>query len=319
MDAATGVFWRDNNYFAEVFNKTVFLDDPINPSDLEPYDSVEDALLRMRDGAHITLKQTRDVVKALKGDEATLVILGAENMTWIDYTMPFRVMALDFINIARQVSEIQKKNSEKWKSTAKDYTEDEYLSRFYKKDRFKPVITLVIYYGDALWDGPGSLSDMMEDSPVKKYAVEYPMHLLDVRHLSKLQLDDFSPLLKAFFGYLVYEKSDKLADFVEENKSVFSDFPEQAIDALIEITHSKQLETYKKENKTSGGGVSVVDGIQIYAEKYANQEKKKTFVETAQLFGQTLSATIAAFITKFQIKDEKEAEEEVKKYWKNEQ
>ena len=111
VDTATGVFWRDNENFAEVFNKTVFLNDPINPPDLEPYDSVEDALLRMRDGAHITPKQTRDVVKALKGEEATLVILGVENMTWIDYTMPFRVMALDFINIARQVSEIQKDNT----------------------------------------------------------------------------------------------------------------------------------------------------------------------------------------------------------------
>lgn len=315
MDAATGIFWRDNEHFAEVFSRTAFRDHPIRPSDLEPYDSVEDAILRMRDGAHITLKQTRDVVKALK-DETRLVILGAENMTWVDYTMAFRVLSLDFINIARQISIIQNRNLRKWKKSKRDYSNDEYMSRFYKKDRIKPVITLVIYYGLKPWDGPKSLADMMEDGAFKRYAADYPIYILDVRHMKKELLEEFSPGLKAFFGYLMYENTDHLRTFVEENRTVFEDFPEQAIDALIEITHSKYLEVYKRENRTTGGGVNIMDGNQIYAEQYAAREKKKTFVETAQLFGQTLNDTIAAFITKFQIKDEKEAENEVKKYWK---
>ena len=54
--------------------------------------------------------------------------------------------------------------------------------------------------------------------------------------MSKSQFDEFSPVLKAFLGYLVYENSDKLTEFIEENKAVFSDFPELAIDALIEIS-----------------------------------------------------------------------------------
>ena len=315
-DAATGNFWRKNDYFAEVFNKIVFQENPINPSDLEPYDSVEDALLRMMDGAHITLKQTRDVVKALKNDEATLVILGAENMMWIDYTMPFRVMALDFINMARQVSEIQNKNKENWKHCTRDYTKDEYLSRFYKKDKIKPVITLVIYYGQEQWDAGRRITDMLEESPYKKYAAEYPMHLFDVRHMTKEQLEEFSPILKGFLGYLMYENTEYLTEFVKENRDVFDDFPELAIDALIEITHSESLAKYKKDNRTAGGGINVMDGFQIYAEQYANQREKKTFVKAYQMLHQTLTDTIAAFTAKFQITDEEKAKEEVEKYWK---
>ena len=62
--------------------------------------------------------------------------------------------------------------------------------------------------------------------------------------------------------------------------------------------------------------INVMDGFQIYAEQYANQEKKKTFVEAYQMLHQTLTDTVAAFTAKFQISDTKKAEEEVKKYWK---
>ena len=156
---------------------------------------------------------------------------------------------------------------------------------------------------------------MMEDGPFKRYASEYPIYILDVRHMKKELLEEFSPGLKAFFGYLIYENTDHLRTFVEENHAVFEDFPEQAIDALIEITRSKYLEVYKKENRTGRGGVNILDGNQIYAEKYADQREKRTFVEAYQSLHQTLSDTTTAFITRFQIKDEKEAENEVRKYW----
>ena len=38
---------------------------------------------------------------------------------------------------------------------------EEFLSGINKSDRFHPIITLVLYYGESLWDGPTCLSDMM--------------------------------------------------------------------------------------------------------------------------------------------------------------
>ncbi|MBO5534081.1 MAG: hypothetical protein J6B53_01590 [Clostridia bacterium] len=44
--------------------------------------------------------------------------------------------------------------------------------------------------------------------------------------------------------------------------------------------------------------------------------ERRTFVETYQSLGQSISNTIKAFIAKFQV-SEKDAEENVKEYWKN--
>ena len=44
--------------------------------------------------------------------------------------------------------------------------------------------------------------------------------------------------------------------------------------------------------------------------------ERRTFVETYQSLGQSISNTIKAFIAKFQV-SEKDAEENVKEYWKD--
>ncbi|MBR3020585.1 MAG: hypothetical protein IKH57_26550 [Clostridia bacterium] len=57
-------------------------------------------------------------------------------------------------------------------------------------------------------------------------------------------------------------------------------------------------------------------GIEAYATTQAAEESKKTFVEAAQLFGQSLANTIKAFIAKYNVSEDV-AEQDGKKYWKN--
>ena len=111
IDSSTDLLWRDNEIFAEVFSKIVFNGMPVDPNALKDMNIAESAMLRMNDGSSTTLKQTRDVVKALESS-TWLVILGIENQTYIDYLMPFRVYELNFINLARQVDEIKRKHKE---------------------------------------------------------------------------------------------------------------------------------------------------------------------------------------------------------------
>ena len=151
------------------------------------------------------------------------------------------------------------------------------------------------------------LSDLFKDSPFKSFADDMPMYLLDVRHMDEDKLNEFSPNLKAFFGFLKYDKTDEFDDFLAENDESFSNLPELEIDALTEITHSEDLRRFKEEYRTSEGGVNVCYGIQ--------EGKKKTFVEAAQRFKQTLAETVTAFIEQFG-GTKAEAEETVKKYWK---
>ena len=321
-DAVTALFWRDPDNFAEVFSKTALKGCNIDPQDLADEDTSEETLLKVLDGAHITLKQIRDVVKSLKTGEK-LIIMGIENQDYIDYMMPFRVWALDFINVARQISVIQNKHK-----NDKDISEpDEYVSGFKKDDRINGVITLVIYYGEKPWDGPTKLSDMISDSPYKPFIADYPMHLLDVRRMPDDEINEFSDKIRPLFGFLKYEKTDKLVDYVNTNEDIFSDLPPETFDTLMEITHSPELERFGKEARTAKGGVNMCYGIQVYAQKYAREHAAeyaksavdeatvKTFVEAAQVFGQNITATIEAFKAKFNVSDEI-AEEDVKKYWK---
>ena len=56
----------------------------------------------------------------------------------------------------------------------------EFLSGFKKEDKLKPIITLTIYFGPDVWDGPRSLKEMFEDidESIMKYVEDYKVHLL---------------------------------------------------------------------------------------------------------------------------------------------
>ena len=137
------------------------------------------------------------------------------------------------------------------------------------------------------------------------------MYLLDVRHMTREKLDSYSPALKSFFGFLIYENTADLDAFVKENDKSFSNLPEQTIDALIEITHSKELERFKKEYRTPEGGVNVCYGIQVYG----NQREMAGSVRLAQRHGFSIAETIKDIMAEYQLK-EKDATDVVKKNWK---
>ena len=60
--------------------------------------------------------------------------------------------------------------------------EDEYLSRMKRNDKFMPVITVVVYYGERPWDGATTLHGMLHISKeVAKYVNDYKMLLVEAR------------------------------------------------------------------------------------------------------------------------------------------
>ena len=64
----------------------------------------------------------------------------------------------DGLNYVKQCEEIRKEN----KKNKRLKTADEFLSGIRQEDRLKPVVTLVIYFGEEEWDGPLTLKDMLE-------------------------------------------------------------------------------------------------------------------------------------------------------------
>ena len=92
-----------------------------------------------------------------------------ENQTEIHYAMPVRNIIYDALQYGKQVSEVAKRH--KNQGDRKGHNKGEYLSGFYKEDRIRPVVTLVVHFGADEWDGPLSLYDMMdlEDEKLLEY------------------------------------------------------------------------------------------------------------------------------------------------------
>lgn len=104
-------------------------------------------------------------------------MLGLESQEHIHYAMPMRVMGYDYGTYKKQYDS----NAKKYQ-TKNGMTDDEYLSRMKQADRFTPVITVVVYYGDHPWDGATTLHGMLNiPDRMKPFVNDYKMLLVKAR------------------------------------------------------------------------------------------------------------------------------------------
>ena len=249
-DTVLRMFYRDNENFAEMFNKTVFFKEMIRVEDLQEADSVEAGII-VDKGEKIPLHQERDVIKKFCNDKE-LMMLAIENSTYIDYAIPIKVLCYCCVNYARQVMQIRDtRKSKENEESEKEYKEtpSEYLSRFRKNDRIKGIITLLIYYGDEQWDGPLSLHDMMDLSDEDKdKAADYKiLHFIDVMRLTPEQLEKFEGQVKILLGFLRYKNDSRaLEKFIADNENLMNMVTELTEQTLANMC-SIELESLYKE------------------------------------------------------------------------
>lgn len=173
-------YWRNNEQFADFFNAVLFDGEQmIKPEELEDMDTEESSVLEHRDYTE-SIGAARDNVKIRKKSTAydvELVMLGMEGQEHIHYAMPMRVMGYDYGTYKKQYED----NASKCKKE-KGLSDDEFLSRMRKTDKFIPVITIVVYYGEIPWDGAVSLHGMLNiPKEMKPFVNDYRMHLVEAR------------------------------------------------------------------------------------------------------------------------------------------
>lgn len=193
----------------------------------------------------------RDVVQEV-GFGMQVVLVSLEEQSDIHYAMPIRVMNADAVIYQRQWNKRRKGHRKK-----RDLRGAEFLSGFAKTDKLIPSLTLVLYFGTKPWDGPRSLKDMMELSDVpeclKNKIADYPMELLEVRDYP--DTERFRTDIRQVFEFLKYATDKKkLAEYVQTNKSAFSDLNEQAYDMISCMSKSGELKEIKKKYQDKKGG-----------------------------------------------------------------
>lgn len=173
-------YWRNNEQFADFFNAALFGGKQIIRDDeLEDIDTENSTVLEHKEYVE-SIGAIRDNIKISKKSTAydvEFTILGIENQEHIHYAMPMRVMGYDYGIYKKQYDD----NAVKCKKE-KGLSENEYLSKMRKTDRFTPIITIVVYYGEVAWDGAFSLHGMLNIPEVMKpFVNDYKMHLVEAR------------------------------------------------------------------------------------------------------------------------------------------
>lgn len=173
-------YWNNNERFADFFNGALFDGEQIIKADeLVDVDTEESTILENKKYAE-SIKASRDNIKIRKRSTVygvEMVLLGLESQEHIHYAMPMRVMGYDYAAYKKQYDS----NAQKYK-TAEGLNEDEYLSRMKKTDKFIPVITVVVYYGEKEWDGAKTLHEMLNiPEKMTKYVNDYKMLLVEAK------------------------------------------------------------------------------------------------------------------------------------------
>lgn len=173
-------YWRDNGRFADLFNAVLFGGkQEIRAEELEDVDTENSGMTEHREYAE-GMAAARDNIKVRKLSGAhgmELVLLGNEGQEHIHYAMPMRIMGYDYGSYKKQYDS----NAIKYRKKT-GMSEDEYLSRMKKEDKFIPVITIVIYYGEKPWDGAISLHGMLKiPAGLNKYVNDYRVMLIEAR------------------------------------------------------------------------------------------------------------------------------------------
>ena len=154
--------------------------------------------------------------------------------------MPVKNGLYDFINLAGQVTKsaaIHKASSDK----SVKPTGDEFLSGFWKSDRLLPVMTVVVYFGSEMWDGPMCLSEMYTDCDAEllKYVADYRINLITPMNLTDHEIDGFQTGMREIMRYIKYSNDRKAIDSILKTDRRFKSVERRAVEIINAATNSK--------------------------------------------------------------------------------
>ncbi len=215
VDIITKDYMKDNSVFADAFN--YFLYDGkqvIRPESLQELDTTEIAI-PFANGNEEAVQKFRDLLKSailMSDDKAAYLILGVEAESELKYAEPVKNGLYDFLQYSKQVQQTaaRHRNAKDWKG----HDTGEFLSGFYREDKLTPVITLVILFESAKWDGPRTLHEMMsvQDPDILEYVADYKINLIEPAEIKMDDFDKFHSNLKSVLGFIKYSNDREELD-----------------------------------------------------------------------------------------------------------
>ena len=231
-------------------------------------------------------KLMRDVKMQLRSG-TVLQVLAVENQSYINYGMPVRIMGYDAAEYNRQMKERRQQVSALWKQVessgqydtlAIPVTYAEYMSGILKTDRLHPVYTICLYSGTETWDGPRTLSDMMEfraeKDPLREYFADYPANLFCVNEQEEFEC--FHTELRELLRAMNYRK-DKRKFLSLEKDERYAHLSKETWEAIAIMTgrsfFEENTETYKSQNENQREEYDMCQALREIREDFFNEGK----------------------------------------------
>jgi hypothetical protein len=267
-DVTLKTFWRDNEHFADLFNATVFNGKQVlKPNKLTEMDTDVSATIQSK-SYNESITRNRDVVKKMS-DGVEFNILGLEIQDKTHYAMPLRTMTYDALGYIKEYNDIKKQHKLNKDSFS---SPEEFLSGIDKYDRFHPIITLVLYYGESLWDGPTCLSDMMisMSNNIKEYFSDYKLNLVQILDSDKYSF--YNEDVKDVF-YIARSIYNKDIDAIL-NKYKTRNVDNEVMKLISVLTATPQIMNLCKPNE-QGGKVNMCKAMEELKAEWQNESRNE--------------------------------------------
>ena len=227
-DTITKRFMRNKEVFADVFNYQLFDGVPvIQPDQLHELPEELDLVLDKTTKEFVALSKERDVLMSFTGmvdEEAVYLLLGIENQSLLHYAMPVRNLLYDAMQYDRQLQDIAEKHEQErrhQKRHDKHISDGEFIGKFYRNDKIIPVITIVVYFGAAPWDGPRSLHEMFatQDNEILQYVADYRINLISPADMRDSEIEKFQSSFREVMKFIKYSKDkENLQKIISEDE-----------------------------------------------------------------------------------------------------
>ena len=245
-DVSLKNFFSSKERFADLFNGYLYAgNEVINPEELEMINNESSLIFPDSVSKKRAITRFADVRMKWKR-EVVLSVLATEFQDEVHYAMPVKNMLLEGLCYTDQMREIW--NNIEDENVKNGLSVSEIFSRFRKKDKLVPVISIVFYYGEE-WDGSLSLFDMFSFSEetmnrstidiFSKYVNNYKINLFNPTKITDYTV--FKTDLQIIFGMLQYKKDkNALRRYISDNEDFFSCISYEAANAAGTLLHSSK-------------------------------------------------------------------------------
>ena len=307
-DRATKRFLSDRRVFADLVNYSVYRGrQVVRAEDVRETDTEQvldaGAPGRAPDLRRLQRDLAMEVVVRTCGD-VKYVVVGVENQSRADLTMPMRCMLYDAM---RHLAHARRRKAE---NGGNGVPGRDFLTGLRPEDRFPPVVTLVVYWGEGRWTAPRSLHEMLDfpDERLKGLCADYRLNLVEPMAMSDEEFRILRTDLGAVLHYVkVQDDPDAIHRLLREDGR-FRALDRDAAEVLRAVTGTT-IPINQKEEK-----IDMCKGEEQLKQRAFEEGKQTGFQEGKQTgFQEGILGTVSV-LREFQLSVEQIQEKLMKTY-----